>query len=127
EGRFAAMAVREVGLECSFRFSAAKGLRDALHAQLELDDLTSPFDPRIAGALLELKLSHQASEFLGEARRRLSAAQLFTALLEAGFTPDNNWEEALDSAEPAQELAALATPAHPQALQPGFLPFPPLP
>jgi len=124
---FAAMYLREVGLESNFRFSAAKALRDALHAEMEVDDLTSPFDPRTAGALFELKLSQQASEFFGEARRRLSAAQLFTALLEAGFTPENNWEEALDSAEPAQELAALATGGDRKALEEGFRAFAALP
>jgi hypothetical protein len=127
EAPFAAMYLREVGLEANFRFSAAKVLRDALHAEMDIDDLTSPFDPRTSGALLELKLTHQASEFFGEARRRLSAAQLFTALLEAGFTPENNWEEALESTEAAQELAALATAGDRAALEEGFRAFTALP
>ena len=55
-----------------------------------------------------VKLPQEAAEFLGEAKRRLCAAHLFTALLEAGFTPEHNWDEAVDSSERAQELAATA-------------------
>lgn len=124
---FAAMYLREVGLEPNFRFSAARSLRDALRAEMDVDDLTSPFDPRVSGALLELKLPNEANDFLGEAKRRLSAAQLFTALLEAGFTPENNWEEAVDSAPPAQELAVVAAGSERRVLEEAFRAFAALP
>jgi hypothetical protein len=52
---------------------------------------------------------------------------LYTALLEAGFTPENNWEEALESAEPAMELAQLATAEDRNALFEGFQVFAALP
>jgi len=105
----AAMYLREVSVEPEFRFSAAKALKEAMRAELEIDDLTASIDPRTAGALLELRLPHEATEYYGEARRRLAAARLFSALLEAGFHPDNNWQEAVDASEAAIELSALAT------------------
>jgi hypothetical protein len=73
-----------------------------------VDDLTGPVDPRVAGALWELRLPRDLDEAFGEVRRRLAATQLFSALLEAGFTPDNNWEEAVDASEAALELLALS-------------------
>ncbi|MBI3180585.1 MAG: pentapeptide repeat-containing protein [Myxococcales bacterium] len=123
----AAMYLKEVGAEPQFRFSAARALKDALRAELEVDDLTGPVDPRIAGALLELRLPHEAVEHGGEVRRRLAAAQLFSALLEAGFHPDNNWEEAVESAEPALELAQAATGSDRAALLEGFRAFAAIP
>jgi hypothetical protein len=45
----------------------------------------------------ELRLAHNAEEALGEVRRRLAATQLFESLLEAGFNPENNWDEAVES------------------------------
>lgn len=109
EAAFAAMYLREVSAEPLFRFSAAKALREAIRAELDVDDLTSPVDPRITGALLELQLTVDVGEFLSEVRRRLAATQLFAALLEAGFMPENNWEEALESQDRALELGQLAT------------------
>jgi len=105
----AAMYLREVSVEPEFRFSAAKALKEAMRAELEIDDLTASIDPRTAGGLLELRLPHGATEYYGEARRRLAAARLFSALLEAGFHPDNNWQEAVDASEAAIELSTLAT------------------
>ena len=87
--------MRKSGI-AAFRFSAANALRELLRAELEVDDLTGAVDPRVAGAMWELRLAHDAEEALGEVRRRLAATQLFEALLEAGFTPDNNWDEAVD-------------------------------
>ncbi|MFL5318085.1 MAG: pentapeptide repeat-containing protein [Myxococcaceae bacterium] len=108
DAAFAAGYLRETATEPNFRFSAAKTLHAELKKELDVDDLTASVDPRITGALLELRLSNESADALNEVRRRLGATQLFTALLEAGFNPENNWEEALDSAEQAQDLAALA-------------------
>ena len=116
----AAMYLRELAVPAEFRFSAAKALKDALREEVEIDDLTGAIDPRIAGALLELQLPHEAIESLNELRRRLAATQLFSALVEAGFAPDNNWEEALEAADPALELAQLATGDDRAALAEGF-------
>lgn len=104
----AAGYLAETDTEPLFRFSSAKTLHSQLKAELDVDDLTASVDPRITRAMLALRLSNESGEALNEVRRRLGATQLFTALLEAGFNPDNNWEEALDSAEQAQDLAALA-------------------
>ncbi|ADO74335.1 pentapeptide repeat-containing protein [Stigmatella aurantiaca] len=123
----AAMYLREVGVLPLSRFSAAKVLKDALRAEVEVDDLTGSIDPRVAGALLELRLTHEVVEHLQEARRRLAATQLYTALLEAGFTPENNWDEALESAEAALELAHLATGEDRNALFEAFQVFAALP
>ena len=127
DSNIAAMYLREVGVMPGFRFSAAKGLKDALRQELEVDDITGPVDPRTAGALLELRLPHDVVEHTHEVRRRLSATQLYSALLEAGFNPDNNWEEALESADAAMELAQLATSEDRQALLEGFQVFAALP
>ena len=127
DANLAAMYLREVGVVPAFRFSAAKVLKDALREELEVDDLTGPVDPRTTGALLELRLPHEVVEHTHEVRRRLAATQLYTALLEAGFNPDNNWEEALESAEPAMELAQLAAGEDRQALLEGFQVFAALP
>lgn len=127
DANVAAMYLREVGVVPLFRFSAAKALKDALRAEVEVDDITGSLDPRTAGALLELRLPHEVVEHLGEARRRLAATQLYSALLEAGFNPENNWEEALESADPAMELAQLATGDDRQQLLEGFQVFAALP
>ncbi len=108
DAALAALYLKEIGVDPHFRFSAAKALRAELRRELEVDDPTGQVDPRTAGALLTLSLTHEAPEFLGEVRRRLAAAQLFQALLEAGFTPENNWEEAVDASEAAIELTATA-------------------
>jgi hypothetical protein len=108
DAAFGALYLREVGVTPEFRFAPAQGLRQQLTAELEVDDATGQIDPRICGALLALRLPRNAAEAFGEARRRLAAAQLFTALLEAGFFPDNNWEEAVDSADAALELLERA-------------------
>jgi hypothetical protein len=104
----AAMYLRELGEAPLFRFSAAKALKAALREELDVEDATGAVDPRTTGALLGLKLPHEVTEQLGEVRRRLAAAQLFSALLEAGFTPEHNWEEAMESADSAMDLATVA-------------------
>lgn len=127
EAAVAALYLREVGVPPLFRFSAAKALREALLPELEVDDLTGPLDPRVSGALLELRLTQEAPEYLAEARRRLAAAQLFTGLLEAGFHPENNWEEAVEASEAALDLASLATQGDRAALAEAFRTFVALP
>lgn len=108
DAAFAAVYLRETDQEALFRFSAAKFLRDALKAELDIDDPTASVDPRVTSAMWSLKLTFEAGEALNEVKRRLAGTQLFTSLLEAGFNPDNNWEEALDSSEAAQDLLATA-------------------
>jgi hypothetical protein len=105
EAPYAAVYLREVGVEPAYRFASAKALKTALQQEIEVDDLTGAIDPRLTGALLALQLPHEGMEYLPEARRRLAATQLFTALLEAGFTPEHNWQEALDASDAALELA----------------------
>ncbi len=127
DSAYAAVYLREVGVDPEFRFSAAKVLGEALRSEAEVDDLTASLDPRITAALLELKLPREGADHLGEARRRLAATQLFSALLEAGFNPDNNWEEALEASEPALDLAAIATGSDRPALAEAFGTFAALP
>ncbi|ATB28160.1 pentapeptide repeat-containing protein [Melittangium boletus] len=127
DANIAAMYLREVGVVPSFRFSAAKALKESLREELAVDDLTGTVDPRTTGAILELRLPQEVVEHTHEVRRRLAAAQLYTALLEAGFTPENNWDEALESAEAAVELAQSATGDDREALLEGFQVFSALP
>ena len=74
-----------------------------------------------------MRATKEALEHIGELRIRLAAAQLFTSLLEAGFSPDNNWEEAVDSQEPAQDLAQIAAQGNRELLKDGFSAFAGLP
>ncbi|MBJ6759514.1 pentapeptide repeat-containing protein [Corallococcus sp. M34] len=127
DAHVAAMYLREVGVLPLFRFATAKTLKDMLRASVEVDDLTGDIDPRTTGALLELRLPHEVVEHLQEARRRLAATQLYTSLLEAGFSPENNWDEALESSDAAMELAQLATGEDRTALFEGFQVFAALP
>jgi hypothetical protein len=127
DAHVAAMYLREVGVEAEFRFSSEASLKAALRREIEVDDATASVDPRIAGALLELRLPHETEEALGEVKRRLAAAQLFTSLLEAGFLPENNWEEALESTDASLDLAALAAGDSRDQLTEAFLAFAALP
>ncbi|MGA9526277.1 MAG: pentapeptide repeat-containing protein, partial [Myxococcaceae bacterium] len=123
EAAHAAMYLRELNVESEFRFSAAKALKSMLREEIEVDDLTGAVDPRVTGALASLRLPFETVDHLAEVRRRLNAAVLFTALLEAGFTPEHNWEEALESQETALELASNATSGNRPALTEGFAAF----
>ncbi len=109
ETAVAIMYLREVGEAITPSEPAIDRLVDALGRAMEAEDATGDVDPRITGALFELKASQDSLEYLGELRMRLAACQLFTSLLEAGFAPDNNWEEAVDSQELAQNLAHVAS------------------
>lgn len=127
DANIASMYLREVGVLPLFRFCAAKTLKALLREEVEVDDLTASVDPCTTGALFELRLPQEVVEHTHKVRRRVAATQLYTALLEAGFNPDNNWEEAVDSMEPSLELAQLATENDRQALLEGFQVFAALP
>jgi Pentapeptide repeats (9 copies) len=127
DAALAAVYLREVGQTPHFRFSAARTLKEQLRNEVDVEDLTASIDPRTTAALFELRLPHETAEHLGEARRRLAATQLFTALLEAGFTPENNWDEAVDSQEVSQDLAHTATGGDREALLEAFQAFAALP
>ncbi|MBM7113987.1 pentapeptide repeat-containing protein [Archangium primigenium] len=127
DANVAAMYLREVGVQPLFRFATAKALKDSLREELAVDDLTGTVDPRTTGALMELRLPQEVVEHTHEVRRRLAAAHLYTSLLEAGFSPENNWDEALESADAALELAQSATGEDREALLEGFQVFAALP
>ncbi len=123
----AVMYLREVGEEVVPSEAAIDGLNADLREAVEIEDATSDVDPRITGALLELKASAEALDLVGELRMKLAAAQLFSSLLEAGFAPDNNWEEAVDSQEPSQDLAHIASNGNRSVLGDAFKNFAELP
>jgi hypothetical protein len=102
-------------------------LNEALGRAVDVEDTTADVDPRLTLALSELRASAEALEHVGELRMRLAACTLFTALLEAGFSPDNNWEEAVDSAEASQDLAHVATSGNRELLGEAFRAFAELP
>ena len=116
----AVMYLREVGVEPTPSEAAVNALNVALSAEIEVEDLTGQVDPRVTGALLELKSPSEALEHIGELRQRLAACQLFASLLEAGFLPENNWEEALESQESALDLAHQATQGNRELLKEAF-------
>ena len=116
----AVMYLREVGVEPMPSEAAVNALNEALAAEIEVEDLTGQVDPRVTGALLELKSPTEALEHIGELRQRLAACQLFASLLEAGFLPENNWEEALESQESALDLAHQATQGNRDLLKEAF-------
>jgi hypothetical protein len=123
----AVMYLREVGEEVVPSEPAVDGLNADLREAIEVEDATADVDPRITGALLELKASAEALDLVGELRMKLAAAQLFSALMEAGFMPDNNWEEAIDSSEPSQDLAHIASNGNRPVLVTAFKAFAELP
>jgi hypothetical protein len=123
----AVMYLREVDETVTPSEAAVDNLNNALLNAVEVEDATADVDPRITGALLELKATADALEHIGEVRMKLAAVQLFTALLESGFAPDNNWEEAVESQEAAQDLAHVATNGTRALLHPAFMSFAELP
>lgn len=123
----AVMYLREVGIEPELSEGAVDSLEARLREEVEAEDLTGQIDPRLTGALLELRATKEALEHIGELRIRLAAAQLFTSLLEAGFSPDNNWEEAVDSQEAAQDLAQICSQGNRDLLKEAFSAFAGLP
>ena len=123
----AVMYLREVGEEVVTSEAAIDGLNADLREAVEVEDATADVDPRITGALLELKASSEALDLLGELRMKLAAVQLFSALIEAGFMPDNNWEEAVDSQEASQDLAHIASNGNRPVLTEAFKNFAELP
>jgi len=123
----AVMYLREVGEEVLPSEAAVDGLNTDLREAIEVEDPTADIDPRITGALHELKASAEALDLLGELRMKLAAVQLFSALMEAGFMPDNNWEEAVDSTEASQDLAHIASNGNRPVLTDAFKAFAELP
>ena len=106
--------------------AAIESLAHQLREAIEVEDPTADVDPRITGAMLELRATDEALEHIGELRTRLAACQLFSSLLEAGFTPDNNWEEAADSPD-AADLTHVASGGNRAALGDAFNAFIALP
>ncbi len=127
EVALAVMYLREVGSEIRPSDAAIETLSQQLTQELEEEDATGQVDPRVTGALVELKATQVAQEQVGELRVRLAACALFTSLLEAGFAPDNNWEEAVDSQEAALDLAHQATGGNREMLAEAFAAFSNLP
>ncbi len=123
----AVMYLREVGEEVVPSEAAVDGLNSDLREALESEDPTGDVDPRITGALLELKASAEALDLIGELRMKEASVRLFSALLEAGFAPDNNWEEAVDSQEASQDLAHIGSNGNRSVLQDAFKTFAELP
>lgn len=123
----AVMYLREVGTAVEPSAGAIDLLEALLKEALDVDDPTGDVDPRISGALLELRATAVALDLVGELRMRLAAATLFMSLLEAGFNPENNWEEAVDSAEMAQDLAHIASNGNRPMLGDAFRAFADLP
>jgi hypothetical protein len=123
----AVMYLREVGEAVAPSEAAVDGLNADLREAIEVEDPTADVDPRITGALHELKASAEALDLLGELRMKLAAVQLFSALIEAGFMPDNNWEEAVDSVEASQDLAHIASNGNRAILGDAFKSFAELP
>ncbi len=127
ESHLAVMYLHEIAEEIIPSAPAVETLMTQLRVAAELEDATADVDPRITGALLALKAYKDPMEYIGDLRQRTAAAQLFTALLEAGFTPENNWEEATDSIEAAQDLAHVASGGNRAQLQEAFVAFAGLP
>lgn len=127
ETAIAVMYMREVGAETTPSEPALATLANDLRAAVEVEDPTADVDPRITGAMLELRATADGLEHVGELRMKLAAAQLFASLLEAGFSPDNNWEEAVDSQEASQDLAHVASNGNREVLKEAFEAFASLP
>lgn len=123
----AVMYLREVGEEILPSEAAVDGLNADLREAVEVEDPTADVDPRVTGALSELKATAEALDLLGELRMKLAAVQLFMSLMEAGFMPDNNWEEAVDSQEASQDLAHIAGGGNREQLVEAFKAFAELP
>jgi hypothetical protein len=97
-----------VAFSCSE--TVLRSLQDSFQETIELDDLTGAVDPRLVHALKLSKAEQTLLNSLDELRIRLSAAQLFTALLQAKLTPDNAlWKEAVEKDDTAASLARMAS------------------
>lgn len=127
DSHFAAMYLHEVGEAPKATVEAVGAVAALMQTEMEAEDLTGALDPRVAGALWLFGAREEVNESIGELRMRAAAVQLFSALLEAGFYPDNNWEEALESQESAVELAQAATNGDRALLSSAFKAFAELP
>jgi len=102
--------LQQVGAEFACSEAVLHSLQNAFQETVELDDLTGAVDPRLVHALKLSGAEHTLLGSLDELRVRLSAAQLFTALLQAGLTPDNPlWKEAVEKDETASSLSQMAS------------------
>ncbi|MCL2625688.1 MAG: pentapeptide repeat-containing protein [Cystobacterineae bacterium] len=101
--------LHRMGVAFSCSETVLRSLHHAFRETIEVDDLTGAVDPRLVHAL---HLSGAKQELLGsldELRMRLSAAQLFTALLQAELSPHNPlWKEAVENDETATSLSQMA-------------------
>ena len=107
--------------------AALATITEQVERSLANEDGTGDLDPRLAQGLLVLGGAEVAGEYFGEVRMRLAAGKLCAALLEAGFTPDNNWEEAVSSTEASLDLAHVATNGQRENLEPIFRAYASLP
>jgi len=102
--------LHQVGAEFSCSETVLDTLQQAFQETVELDDVTGAVDPRLVHALKLLKAEHVLLGSLDELRVRLCAAQLFTALLQAGLSPDNPlWKESVEKDASATSLADMAS------------------
>jgi len=120
--------LHHLGTAFSCNETVLLSLQNAFRETIELDDLTGAVDPRLVQAL---RLSGAEQELLGsldELRIRLSAAQLFTALLQAELSPHNTlWKEAVDNNETATALGQMAAGGDLDFLEEAFRIFAGLP
>ena len=119
--------LHEVDEPCTPSKAAVDSLYAAFEQTLAIADMTHEVDPKLILSLSKLRSNNKALEYLDNLRRRLVACTLFTALLEAGFSPDNNWEEAVDSTETSQEQAHFAAQGDRKLLAQAFSAFASLP
>jgi hypothetical protein len=98
------------GVAFSLSETVLRSLQNTFQETIELDDLTGAVDPRLVHALKLSKAEQALFNSLDELRIRLSAAQLFTALLQAELSPDNAlWKEAVEKDETATSLSQMAS------------------
>jgi len=117
-----------LGVEFSLSETVLHSLRHAFQETINVDDLTGAVDPRLVHALKLCKEEQALFNSLDELRIRLSAAQLFTALLQAQLAPGNaSWKEAVENNETATSLCKMASGGDLDFLEEAFFIFAGLP
>ncbi|MCL2012549.1 MAG: pentapeptide repeat-containing protein [Cystobacterineae bacterium] len=120
--------LHHAGAEFSCDEAALRTLHNAFQETIELDDLTGAVDPRLVHALKLAKAEQTLLNSLDELRIRLSAAQLFTALLQAKLPPEHaHWKEAVENDETATSLCKMASGGDLDFLEEAFHVFAGLP
>ena len=120
--------LHHVGAAFSCSETVLRSLQNAFEETIELDDLTGAVDPRLVHALKLAKAETALLNSLDELRVRLSAAQLFTALLQAGLSPEGPlWKEAVAKDETAASLGEMASGGDMDFLEEAFHIFAGLP